>query len=158
MTVKRLLTIPTDSDILRRMCRVVSEVDPDLGKKIVQDLEDTLASLPKDLNAAGLAAPQIGYSYRVFILRQPTCQLTMINPVIVKAGESRSVEEGCLSLPGQTYRLNRPSTIKIRGQLPDGGMRTFKAEGLLAQIIMHEIDHLDGILIDQKGTLCPKKR
>ena len=111
-----------------------------------------MASLPEERAALGLAAPQIGWPYRVFIIKDKTCQLIMINPVLVKTRGFHSVEEGCLSLPGKFYRLARPKIVKVRGQHPDGGMRTFKAHDLIAQAIMHEMDHLDGILIDTKDV------
>jgi peptide deformylase len=152
MVAKKLLTIPKDAAILRRICAPVPEDNRNLAKEIIEQLEETLANLPKNLNGVGLAAPQIGIAYKVFIIRLPNYNLTLINPFLAKVRNMHSVREGCLSIPGKTFQLYRPQIIKVKGLLLDGSIQTIRERGILAQIIQHEYDHLDGILIDRKGV------
>ncbi|MCD4749203.1 MAG: peptide deformylase, partial [Thermoanaerobaculales bacterium] len=100
----------------------------------------------------GLAAPQIGINVRFAVLdlsvgKDTEQRLVLANPEIIH-GEGRvKLEEGCLSFPGLFTNIERPRRIVVRAQDLDGVWRDIPADGLLAQAICHEIDHLDGILL-----------
>lgn len=101
----------------------------------------------------GLAGPQVGLSWRLFVLDVSVKQdepLCFINPVIVEqAGQCQS-EEGCLSLPGIFVKVPRAKTITVEYQTEQGKRKHLSAEGLLANAIQHELDHLNGVLLIDK--------
>jgi peptide deformylase len=107
----------------------------------------------------GLAAPQVGVSERLIVLdvrnREGTTGLiTLINPEIIEAEGQVVEEEGCLSLPGITENVPRAVRIVVKGHDLDEREREIEAEGLLAVVLQHEIDHLEGILfIDRISRL-----
>jgi peptide deformylase len=107
----------------------------------------------------GLAAPQVGVSERLIVLdvrnREGTTGLiTLINPEIIEAEGQVVEEEGCLSLPGITENVTRAVRIVVKGHDLDEREREIEAEGLLAVVLQHEIDHLEGILfIDRISRL-----
>lgn len=94
----------------------------------------------------GLAAPQLGGRVRAFVLREwPD---GFINPEVVKLGEETEWQiEGCLSLPGQRVYVERPTFVKIRSYRSTGEQRTTKHRGWDARTVLHELDHLEGVLI-----------
>lgn len=97
----------------------------------------------------GLAAPQVGQLIRIFITQIDGQKLVFINPKITDCSvDTEEHREGCLSLPGRTFDITRPSRITVAAM--DENLRPFglEATGLLARCIMHEMDHLDGILIE----------
>jgi len=104
-------------------------------------------TLHADPGRVGLAAPQIGVSLRVVVIGLPDEEdIIMINPEIVKKKGERRVSEGCLSIPGYMGELNRAETVTAKWRNLNGKEVRVKAEGLLAQAIEHEIDHLNGWL------------
>lgn len=113
-------------------------------QRLVDDMVDTL----KDANGVGLAANQVGVLRRIIVIQIPdeTEPRVYINPEIVHREGCRDVEEGCLSIPGYRAVITRSLWVKVKGL--DQCSRTFrlKADGLLAQALEHEIDHLNGIL------------
>lgn len=98
--------------------------------------------------ALGAGAPQFGHLVQLFVIWSPTYELTMANPEIVKTSGSRRLAEGCLSLPGRVFIVDRPKVVKIRGFSVEGELISAKAHGQIAQAMMHEIEHLQGILVD----------
>jgi len=103
----------------------------------------------------GLAAPQIGQNLRLCIIGKKTGDLEedliLINPLVIERSVETSIlEEGCLSLPKVKIDVERPVWIKVRTSDFDGGSFKLEAHDLLARVIQHEIDHLDGILIIDK--------
>ena len=132
--------------VLRQKAKKVSTIDASI-KKLVADMQETLHDVD---GRVGLAAPQIGVSLRVVVIGLPDEEdLIMINPEIVKKKGERQVSEGCLSLPGYMGELSRAETVTAKWKGLDGKEVRVKAEGLLAQAIEHEIDHLIGkIYID----------
>ena len=132
--------------VLRQKAKKVSTIDASI-KKLVADMQETLHDVD---GRVGLAAPQIGVSLRVVVIGLPDEEdLIMINPEIVKKNGERQVSEGCLSLPGYMGELSRAETVTAKWKGLDGKEARVKAEGLLAQAIEHEIDHLNGkIYID----------
>jgi len=95
----------------------------------------------------GLAAPQIGIPLRVIVIGIPEEEdIAIINPEIVRSRGERSIDEGCLSVPGYFGQIKRAESVTVKGRDQDGKEIRIKAEGLLAQALEHEIDHLNGVL------------
>ena len=114
----------------------------DLG--VAQDLLDTLTA-HKD-GCVGMAANMIGVSKRIIVFDNEGAYMTMFNPEIVKASDAYDAEEGCLSLTGKR-KAKRYRSIKVRWQNEAMQVRLKTFTGWTAQIIQHEIDHCNGILI-----------
>lgn len=148
--------------------RVVSKPVKVVDKKIrdlISDLKDTLV-VQKDPEGVGLAAPQIGKNVRVFVAKTPNGIKAVINPKVLeiikgqpkKKKRSKKIMEGCLSLINFYGPLKRPEKIKIGYTTEEGKEKVETFTGFLAQIIQHEIDHLNGVLfvdrlIEQKRSL-----
>lgn len=94
----------------------------------------------------GLAAPQIGYPYRVFVIRSSPI-IPFFNPIIVDASEETvEMDEGCLTFPGILLKIQRPRVIRVRYTDPNGTTETKKFQDMTARVIQHELDHLNGVL------------
>lgn len=134
------------ADVLHRPARPVVEFDDDL-QTLIDDMIRTMHAAP----GVGLAAPQVGVDLRVFVAdpsggRFIEDLVTVVNPrVVAREGEQRE-EEGCLSLPGFTARVTRPARVVVEGCDREGGEITVEGEALLARVLQHELDHLDGTL------------
>jgi peptide deformylase len=141
MAVLQIRTLP--DPVLRQKAKRVTKIDASI-QKLIDDMIDTLRAEP---NRAGLAAPQVGVLLRVAVIEVPEQELlTLINPEIVKKEGERIVEEGCLSVPGYFGEIKRAETVKVKAKNRDGKEFRLKAQGLLAQALEQEIEHLDGIL------------
>jgi peptide deformylase len=128
--------------VLRRKALKVNTIDASI-QRLIDDMVETMY----DAGGVGLAAPQVGISLRVIVLGIPDEEpFAIINPQIVKKEGERVVTEGCLSIPGYRGELKRAEQVKVRGLDRNGKELRMKAEGLLAQALEHEIDHLDGVL------------
>ena len=117
-------------------------------KQMVEDMFETMYKY----NGVGLAAPQIGILKRVLVIDtgEEGEKLEMINPTITKLEKEVILSEGCLSFPNVFGNVRRYNYTEAEYMTKDGEKKTIKAEGLLAQAIQHEIDHLNGVLfIDQ---------
>lgn len=140
-------------EILRKKSREVEVVD-DKIRQILDDMVETLHTY----NGVGLAGPQIGILKRLVIidLYDDKGPIKLVNPKIIKQKGEQEVEEGCLSFPNQYAKIIRPKEIVIEALNENGEKVKIKGEGLLAQAISHELDHLEGILFVDKiipGTL-----
>jgi len=127
--------------------RPVELYDKEL-RTLVDDLFETGWKAP----GLGLAAPQIGINIRLATIdlsvgKDPDSRIVLANPTIVHHQGKASIEEGCLSFPGLFTNLDRPSALTVRAQDASGEWRDLEAEGLLAQAVCHEVDHLDGVLL-----------
>ena len=111
---------------------------------VAQDLLDTLASHAD--GCVGMAANMIGVSKRIIAVEAEEGYLVLFNPVILKKTGAYEAEEGCLSLEG-VRKTRRWQIIKVQYQTPEGKPRIKNFTGWTAQIIQHEVDHCDGILI-----------
>jgi len=141
MTVLPIHSLP--DPILRQKAKRVGTIDRSI-KKLIADMVETLHA---DSGRAGLAAPQIGVSLRVVVICISEGDDTvLINPEIVKKRGQRLVGEGCLSVPGYTGQVTRAESVTVKGRDQNGKEIRIKADGLLAQALEHEIDHLNGIL------------
>ncbi len=129
-----------------------TEIDPQADPALRQ-LVRTMAETMYDEAGVGLAAPQVGVAKRVIVFDVDDSLAALCNPVIVEASEETAVdEEGCLSVPGVTVPIERSVRVVCNGQTIEGQPITVEAEDLLARVLQHEIDHLDGILILDR---CP---
>ena len=111
---------------------------------VAQDLLDTLAAHAD--GCVGMAANMIGVSKRIIAVEAEEGYLVLFNPVILKKSGAYEAEEGCLSLEG-VRKTKRWQIIKVQYQTPEGKPRIKNFTGWTAQIIQHEVDHCDGILI-----------
>jgi peptide deformylase len=141
MAVLQIRTLP--DPILRQKAKRVTRIDRSV-QRLIDDMVDTLRAEP---NRAGLAAPQVGVLLRVAVIELPEQALiTLINPEIVKKEGERIVQEGCLSIPGYFGEIKRAVMVKVKAKDRDGKEFRLKAEGLLAQALEQETEHLDGVL------------
>jgi peptide deformylase len=121
----------------------------------VKDFDGALKRLAEDMmrvmresEGVGLAANQIGYLKRIFVTSYDDEEFVIANPVIEKRSENTGTDvEGCLSLPEIRVEVERPTAVTVSGQDLSGAPMRVEAEGILARIFQHEIDHLDGVLI-----------
>ena len=120
-------------------------------------IEHELARLLDEENGIGFSANQMGFLYRVFAMRTNRNQPVRFfyNPRIIGSSDEISVyEEGCLSFPGLTFKVKRPSSVKVSYQDSSGEIRTEDFSGIEARCFQHELDHLDGIcFIDRASKL-----
>lgn len=143
--------------------------DPVLRKKaaLVTDFDEKLARLAEEMiatmaaaNGVGLAANQVGATQRLFVMDTAGFELSgkpfaVVNPEIVfRSLEEAVEEEGCLSIPGVYAEVGRPKTVKLVGQNLKGEKMELEASDMVARIICHEVDHLNGVLfIDHLSAL-----
>ena len=128
--------------------------------KEVEVIDDSIIALLDDLydtmvehDGVGIAAPQINVGLRVAIVELGEDILEMINPIVIETkGDIVEDIEGCLSFPDVFGMVNRPTYVKIEAADRDGRIYELEAEDFEARAIMHEIDHLDGVLFDSKMT------
>ena len=137
---------------LRKKTPPVQQFDPAL-QKLIDDMVETMYAAP----GVGLAANQVGVQLRLAVMDcsdehdQP---MVMINPEIVEGGDRQEMEEGCLSVPDIRDKVQRYNRLKLRALDRHGKPYELEAEGLMAQCVQHEIDHLDGKLyIDYLSSL-----
>ena len=151
-----MLDIVTLGDeVLREKCTPVTEFDDALNI-LLEAMFETLDSA----DGVGLAAPQVGVDKRFFIVSLPDgTRREFINPEITGFSvETNPYEEGCLSLPGVYHDVVRPSKVIVSAKDANGTQFTLKASGLLARVIQHEYDHLDGkLFIDRLSEEESKK-
>ncbi len=132
----------------------------------VKDFDESLERLAQDMlrimrenEGVGLAANQIGRLKRIFVAAYEDQEFVVVNPVVEWSSESTEKdEEGCLSLPGTRVEVERPYAVTVSGKDASGTPVRLKAEGLLARIFQHEIDHLNGVLILDRTDRESRKR
>ena len=138
-------------EILKKKSREIDVID-DKIKQLAEDMFDTMHKF----DGLGLAGVQVGILKRIIVidLYDNESKFVLINPVIVeKSKEKAEIQEGCLSFPNQFGKVERYVKVKVKALDLDGNKVTLEAEGLLAQALQHEIDHLDGITF--KGKIIP---
>lgn len=170
MGLREILTLP--APVLRRKARPVSGYDKKL-QILIEDMIETMRAAP----GVGLAAPQVGVSERLIVVEYaeppeeeegegavddpaltpvpaPKPKLYVLaNPVITKTSTETVVGvEGCLSIPGLVGEVDRYQAIQIKGFNRRGQPMTVKAEGWLARIFQHEIDHINGVVFPDRAT------
>jgi peptide deformylase len=149
----KLKIIKYPNDFLRKKTREIKDFkNPEL-LKLVSDMAKTMDAE----KGIGLAAPQVGSDLRLCMARVDNNLFLLINPVIYSSSRAKEVfEEGCLSFPGKFFPIERPVKVKIKSRNLEGKKVKLKVEGLLARVLQHEIDHLDGVLIIDRAF--PKVR
>ena len=141
MAVFQIRTFP--DPLLKQKAKRVTTIDRSI-KKLVSDMIETLHAEPERV---GLAAPQIGVPLRVIVIGLPEEEdIVLINPQIARRRGERMIDEGCLSVPGYIGQIKRAESVTVKGRDQNGKEARIKAEGLLAQALEHEIDHLNGVL------------
>lgn len=131
--------------ILRGKAKRVGRIDESV-KRLIDDMFDTMRDAP----GVGLAAPQIGVPLRVIVIEYEDEAYSVVNPEIVKSSGEVTDEEGCLSAPNWQAPVSRAASVLIKGRDRSGKEVRIKAEGWLARIFQHEVDHLDGVLFLDK--------
>ncbi len=128
--------------ILRQKSKRVRNIDGSI-QKLISNMLETMHAAP----GVGLAAPQIGVPLRVIVIGIPGEEdIALINPAIVRRSGEYLVTEGCLSVPGYIGQIKRAESVRVKGRDPSGKAIRIKADGLLAQALEHEIDHINGVL------------
>ena len=153
MSLRRIITLPDPK--LRLASKPIERVDA-LLTKLIDDMIETMHEAP----GIGLAAIQIAEPIRLLVVDvakkdEPLAPQVFVNPEILWRSDERSTyEEGCLSIPEYYADIERPASVRVRALDRDGKEREVVAEGLLATVLQHEIDHLDGVLfIDHLSKL-----
>ena len=132
-----------DNPVLHQKAKRVRKIDGSI-QKLVDDMIETMHHVG---GAAGLSAPQVGVPLQVVVIELPGEDvITLINPEVVKSWGERDVTEGCLSLPGYRGEIKRSESVTVKGRDRYGKQIRLKADGLLAQALEHEIDHINGVV------------
>jgi len=128
--------------ILKQKSKRVRIIDGSI-QKLIGNMLETM----HHIDGAGLAAPQVGVPLRIIVIGIPEEEdIALINPEVVRRTGERLVDEGCLSIPGYIGQVKRSVSVKVKGRDQNGKEIRIKADQLLAQVLEHEIDHLDGVL------------
>ena len=145
MAERNILVIGDEQ--LKKISRPVETIDQRI-KDILEDMVETMRNAP----GVGLAAPQIGVSRRMFVAEpEPGRLYYMINPEILET-EGEDIDfEGCLSVPGKLGIVARPHKIKMKAQDITGAWNTYEFEGFDARVMLHENDHLDGVIYVERA-------
>ena len=132
----------SDDPGLRQKAKKVSRIDDSI-QRLIDDMMETM----QQINGMGLAAPQVGVPLRVIVLQMPEeAPIAIINPEIVKRAGEQEVTEGCLSIPGYFGEVKRSASVTVKGRNRQGKAIRIKATDLMAEVLEHEIDHLNGVL------------
>jgi peptide deformylase len=135
--------------ILRQKAKKISRFDASI-QQLIDDMIETMLDAP----GSGLAAPQVGVPLRVAVLDVEDEITVICNPEILVMEGEHEPEEGCLSIPGYVANVKRALKVVVKAKNRKGKEIKIKADGLLAHVLQHEIDHLDGVLfIDRLPSL-----
>jgi peptide deformylase len=145
--ILKIVKVP--APILLSKTSLVKEITPEI-LKLVKDMIETC----RKAKGIGLAAPQVGHSIRLCIINLEHLGLppfALINPKIIKTSWRKvELEEGCLSIPEVFGIVKRPNKVTVKALNAEGDETKFQADGILARVIQHELDHLDGVLFTSK--------
>jgi peptide deformylase len=163
MAIRPVLVLPDGA--LTRVSEPVPRVDA-AARSVVADLVDTMRATPA---CVGLAAPQIGVALRAFVVdvsghkKARSChgELALLNPEVLVARDPVVAREGCLSVPHLTGDVARATSLVVRGLSPEGTERVVEVDAFEARAVLHEIDHLDGLLfldrVTSRNAVFPRK-
>ena len=158
MAVREVLQYPHPS--LKAACRELGPADESTVERVSRDLLDTMRSFE---HCVGLAAPQLDELVRMVIVdvsEHPKATsshglLLLVNPRVMREDGAEVAREGCLSIPHLTANVRRATRIELEATDPTGGPVRLRSEGFEARCLLHEIDHLDGILfLDRVDSLA----
>jgi len=149
MPVRDVLRYPHPS--LKKVASELGDEDGDVMRSVASDLIDTMAA---HTGCVGLAAPQLDALVRMVVVdvsEHPRATkahglLVLVNPMVMLASGAEVAREGCLSIPDLTANVRRATDIVVEALTPDGETRVIESEGFEARCLLHEIDHLDGLL------------
>jgi len=157
MAVRPIRTYP--DPILKQVADPVGEIDETISE-VIQDLVDTMVDSG---HSVGVAAPQIGVLRRIVVVDVSKSKLgkennhgllQMINPIIIEKSGSKTMREGCMSVPDYTGNVTRAERIVVEFVNLSGQLRVIEASGFEAVAVQHELDHLDGLLfLDRVSSL-----
>lgn len=139
MAIRNIVT--KEDPILRKTSRPVERFNEKLWL-LLDDMKETMYKA----QGVGLAAVQVGFLRRVVVVDVGDGYIELINPEIIEVSGEEIAEEGCLSLPGESGKVMRPTYVKVKAQNRNGAWRILEGTDLKARCFCHEIDHLDGIL------------
>ena len=149
MAKRRIMT--GDAECLYKVCRKVDNFDKRLAV-----LLDDMAETMYDAEGVGLAAPQVGILKRAVVIDCGNGLVELINPEILEAGGEQGGYEGCLSFPGESGYVVRPNHVRVRAMNRFGEECEYEGEGLFARAILHETDHLNGLVYKRLVTEAPE--
>ncbi len=144
--------------VLRRRAAEVQVPFTEPLDDLIRDMFDSMEAE----RGIGLAAPQIGVSQRIMVLRVPRTDgtaedLVLVNPVFAEMTGAEVAEEGCLSIPGISEDVRRSWRVVVRGCTPKGENVELEADDLLARALQHEMDHLDGVLFVDRLSMVRRR-
>lgn len=138
----KILEYPNET--LRKKCEEVKDPTSVEIKQLILEMTQTLRAN----DGLGLAAPQVGKNLQICVIEIENELFVLINPEIKNLSKEKiASQEGCLSLPNKFLEINRHKRIKVKATDTNGKKQIIRARGLLARVIQHEIDHLNGVLI-----------
>ncbi len=137
--IRKIIRFP--NPVLRKKSKAVKRVTPETVR-LIDDMIETMHAAP----GVGLAAPQVGESVRVIVADIGEGPIPLVNPRIVEKSGKQTFTEGCLCLPGVEAPVERASHVSVTGLDRSGKRTRVAAQGLLATVFQHEIDHLDGLV------------
>lgn len=145
-----ILSILTgDHPLLRLPAKKVGKVDRSI-QKLLDDMQETMRVAP----GIGLAANQVGRLIRLITVEVEDMAYQLVNPEVLASDGEAIIEEGCLSLPGYYADIRRPAKVVVKALTRNGKPIKINADGMLARVLQHEIDHLNGVLfIDRLDNL-----
>ena len=145
MAILPIIVLP--NPVLRGKANKIKKSDKGI-KQLVENLIDTM----RDAKGVGLAANQIGILQRIAVIQLPDEEkvTVLINPELIEKQGERQIEEGCLSLPGYQGLVNRSEKVSVKAMDLNWKKQIIHAEGLMAQALEHEIDHLNGNVYVEK--------
>lgn len=150
MSIYRIVTVP--DPVLREKSRPVSNIN----QGVLRLLDNMMDTLKSSEDGAGLAAPQIGVSKRIAVVNMGENEtedyVELINPEVVEQEGEQDHAEGCLSVPGVIGWVKRAQRVKIRALDRHGEVLELEARDFGARLLLHEIDHLDGVLFIDRAS------
>jgi peptide deformylase len=158
MAVREVLRLPHPA--LKSVCAELGAEEGDRARAVSTDLLDTMRA---NAGCVGLAAPQLGELVRVVVIdvsEHPKAttshgEVALINPVVERATGDEVAREGCLSIPELTANVRRATQVVVSARTPAGASVRIETEGFEARCLMHELDHLDGIVfLDRVDSLA----
>lgn len=149
MAKRRIMT--GDAECLYKVCRKVDNFDKRLAV-----LLDDMAETMYDAEGVGLAAPQVGILKRAVVIDCGNGLVELINPEILETSGEQCGYEGCLSFPGESGYVVRPNHVRVRAMNRFGEECEYEGEGLFARAILHETDHLNGLVYKRLVTEAPE--
>lgn len=148
MSILNIVCVP--NEILSKKSAEVLVIDKSI-KKIVKNMYETM----KKHYGIGLAAVQVGILKRIVVIEIEDIRLDLINPRIISFSANKTkMVEGCLSVPKNTYEVERPESVVVEYTDLNNQKQLIEATGLLSKCLQHEIDHLNGITIIDKGVIA----